>query len=224
MNLSDIFKHILLRSGQFIMTQTKVELDEDRFVLLAEEALAIFGKYSPIDKHLFIEVKYPRTYTFTEGNTFGMGIPTAISSVTPIRMLGMNTMALREVLRRPGLESNLDVRSEVPYEYREPNLTLPYSGEFDILAIYRHKVVKSEGADGKICYSIPTISLRDDAFMKLLRGMFLEGLGRSRRAFTLTDLPIVMDADSIASEGREMIVEATEQMQKEAKFYLAFGG
>lgn len=224
MNLKDIFDHVLLRSGQFIMAKSKVELDEDRFKLIVDEALAIYSKYSPSEKHLFIEVTTNRTFRFTEANTFGAGEPDSLSSVVPIRMLGMNTLAIRSIFNIPALNSNLDIRMECPWEYRKPHLTVPFAGEFDVLAIYRQKVIKSEGEDGKICYDIPTISLRDDAFMKLVRGMFLEGLGRSRRSFTLNDLPIVMDADTIANEGKEMIIEATEQMQKEAKFYLAFGG
>lgn len=224
MNTKDIFDHILLRSGQFVMSKTKVELDEDRFSLLVEEALAIYSKYSPFEKHFYVEVTNNRTYRFTEGNTFGAGEPDAISSVTPIRVLGINPWMLRQVYGIPMSDGNIDIRQECPWEYRKPYITFPYPGEFDILAFYRHKIIKLEDDDGRIYYDIPAISLRDDAFMKLIRGMFLEGIGRSRRSFTLNDLPIVMDADTIANEGREMITEATEQMQKEAKFYLAFGG
>lgn len=223
MKISDIFKHILLRSGQFIMTQSKVELDEDRFVLLVEEALAIYGKHSPIEKHFYIEAHNSRVYTFNEGNTFGLGVPDEISSVTPIRALGVNSLVLRSLMDASH-HPNLDERREFPTEYRKPHLYLPVSGEFDVLAIYRHKVVKQYNQDGTISYCVPTITLRDDALIKLIRGMFLESIGRSRRAFTLTDLPITMDADTIASEGREMIDAATEQIHKEAKFYLAFGG
>jgi hypothetical protein len=50
------------------------------------------------------------------------------------------------------------------------------------------------------------------------------GVGRSRRAFTLNDLPIIMDASEIVQEGRELYKEVIEEeLPKYQKFYLAYG-
>jgi hypothetical protein len=147
-----------------------------------------------------------------------------LSSVTPIRVLGINPWALRQIYGIPTSDGNLDIRQECPWEYRKPKVTFPYPGEYDILAIYNHQTVIKNFDDGTQTYDAPTITLRDHDVIDLIRGMFLEGIGRSRRSFTLTDLPIVMDADTIAGEGRELIEKATTNMQQTSKFYLAYGG
>ena len=55
--------------------------------------------------------------------------------------------------------------------------------------------------------------------------MFMIGIGRSRRAFTLNDLPILMDAGEIVSEGRELYREVIEEeLPKYQKFHLSYGG
>ena len=60
--------------------------------------------------------------------------------------------------------------------------------------------------------------------MTLVRGMFLKGIGRSRRAFTLNELPILMDAGDLISEGEALVEKAEQQMQNHQKFRLASGG
>lgn len=226
MTLKELFDRVLLRSGQFIMSTSRVELNSDRFVLLAEEALAIYSKHNPVEQHFTVEVQENRTHTFNMGNTHGLGVPKNVSSVTPIRIIGVNPWILRQ---RFGIaldraDSQLDIKQECPYEYRAPKLVLPYSGEFDVLVWYVHQVVKNESPSGEIIYDLPTISPSDNNFLDLVRGMFLEGLGRSRRAFTLNDLPITMDADRIADEGRELVNDAKQAIANSSKFYLAFGG
>lgn len=226
MELKDLFDHVLLNSGQFIMAQNKVEMNEDRFKLLVDQAVAIFSKYSPYTVRLSFEVQGSRSHKFTPANTGGRGIPNMLSEVVPVRMLGMGPSVLASFKMPIMSDPYLDVRSEYPWDYNEESgvVTVRYSGEYNTLAVYRHALIKKELDDGKFCWHLPNITLRDDSFMNLLQGMFLQGLGRSRRAFTLTDLPIVMDADTIASEGKEMITEAKLQMQQESKFYLAYGG
>jgi hypothetical protein len=226
MTLKELFDRILLRSGQFVMARSRVELNEDSFKLLAEEALAIYSKHNPIEKYFHVEVNDNRTYTFTEANTCGAGIPRQVSSVTPIRIIGVNPWILRQRfgISLSNADTQLDIRQECPYEYRAPRLTLPYSGEFEVLVWYRHEVKKMDNPDGTISYDLPTIEASDNNFLDLTRGMFLEGLGRSRRAFTLNDLPITMDADRIADEGKELVENARQAIAQASKFYLSFGG
>ena len=75
----------------------------------------------------------------------------------------------------------------------------------------------------KIEYRVDTITDADDEFFEILTGKFMKALGRSRRAFTINELPITMDASELVSEGDEMIRAAEESLvEKEMKLYLAY--
>jgi hypothetical protein len=75
-----------------------------------------------------------------------------------------------------------------------------------------------------VTYELLTITDDDDLFFKILTGYFMVGLGRSRKAFTLNELPIVTDAADLVSEGTALITDGQLALQEtSSKFYLAWG-
>jgi hypothetical protein len=109
---------------------------------------------------------------------------------------------------------------EAPWVYNKAvgTLTVPYSSKWRILACFYHIIEKTDEV-----YEVKTITSHDHVFFKLLQAYFLQGIGRSRRAFTLNDLPIIMDASDIASEGKEMESSAMEELKNIQSFHLAMG-
>jgi hypothetical protein len=109
----------------------------------------------------------------------------------------------------------------VPYTYRKPVLTLPFSADFELHCIWHHRLVKLEGDDDT--WGIDTINKDDDEFFDLLQAKFLQAIGRSRRAFTLNDLPITSDAADLVAEGKELEDKAmTDLIENKMKWYLAW--
>lgn len=229
MLLKRVFEKIVIRSGQFLLNSNNIELNVERFRELVEDALGIYSKFCPYDEHVVTEFSSSRSISLTDSiikNITGkdyLGTPDWVSDVMPVRLYAINPLYVFRNLD-PNANSELATKSFLPFEYRKPNLYVSISGEMDIHCVWNHRIIETEDIYGSITYDLPTISTDDNLFLKLVQGMFLQGLGKSRRAFTLNDLPITMDASEIASEGAELEREAMEQMENDQKFYLAFGG
>jgi len=229
LNIETIFEKILLQSGQFLLNANRIEVDPDRFRYLVEDALAIYSKHSPHDEHMYVAMAATRvmslnadTITSITGKDY-LGEPDWISDVMPVRMHGINPYHLFKNLD-PSWNNDLVTKAQLPFKYRKPLLYVSISAEWEVHAVWKHKVVETETERDGFSYTVPTIDVNDVIFFRLLKGMFLQSIGKSRRAFTLNDLPIAMDAAEIAAEGQEIVEKAMEDIENHQKFYLAWGG
>lgn len=228
LNIKDIFEEVLIRSGQFILAPSNIELNIERFRRIVESTLAVYGRYSPHEEHISFYAMASRQVDLSDDRIAGLTqkpwltkAPKFVSDCTPERQVPLGITKVFPGLE-PGNNPELYDKQQAPFEYRKPYLYLPFSARWDIHACFEHPLYAVTGDDGKTEYFLPTITLSDQAFIDYLMGLFLLGIGRSRRAFTLNDLPITMDASDIASEGKEMRDEALEFMQNHQKFYLAW--
>lgn len=219
MTLQDIFDIILIRSGEFLVPIDKIELDTKKFKILVQNALAFYSKHAPKVKNIYINASTitSRQYTFTE-NTSPLGIPDFISDIIPLRISGVVPYYLRE-FDRP--KSNLDIKVEFPWTYRKPVLTIPTNAEFDVKAVYHHKL-KNIGNDSSPVWICDTIGDEDVELYDLILGRFLIGLGKSRRAFTIAELPIKADAAELVTEGNIIEEQAKKDIVDDASWYLAW--
>lgn len=218
MNLNEIFDKVLIFSGQFLIPDTVIELRVDKFKALVSHALGSWNNYNPIDRHINVDISTIRQHTFTELGPHG--IPVNIVDLQPIRISGVAPFFLTEWGR---LGDSLEMKKQFPWEYRKPTLTVPMTGEFDLHCIYYHKIEVDNTTGGEPAYKVETISENDDEFFKLLTGLFLQSLGRSRRAFTLNELPITTDGAELVSEGKQMEDEAmADLIENKSKWYLAW--
>jgi len=221
MTLQEMFERVLINSGQFQYPVERIELNEPAFKVLVEMCLGIYNGYVPVSKELFVPINTSRQHTFTLQNTPGLGAPEWISKIMPTRIAGVVPYYFREYNSAP---SNVSMKAQLPFEYRKPTLTVPVSADYEITAIFNHKLVEKEDTD-KREWEVLTISDNEDEFIDLLSAKFLIGLGRSRRAFTLTDMPITTDASDLVAEGKAMEEEAMEELKEEkGRWYLAWGG
>jgi len=226
MNIKDIFDELLIRSGQFVLISSNVELNIERFRRIVESTLAVYGRYSPHEEHVSVNALSTREIDLSAsviasltGKPY-LKEPKFVSDATPVRQIPFGLLKIF-----PGMDNTnnpeLYDKVQAPFEYRKPKLYLPFSARWDVHCAFEHVLYETE-VDGKFEYTLPTITLSDQAFFDYLQGMFLMGIGRSRRAFTLNDLPITMDASDIASEGKELRDQALEFMSNHQKFYLAW--
>lgn len=226
-----MFNRILIESGQFLLEVNGIELDRDRFVILVKTVLGTYNKYDPIDAKFNLDLRFSRKHTFTDDSE-PYGIPDWISSVTPIQI---NTTSASHPPRIKSVGSliayfgnyrsnpELEEKCTFSIDYRKPHLYLPIEEIVDVHAVYSHKL-REEESFGNILYHIDTIDHSFDTFFDLLRAKFMIAIGRSRRAFTLQDLPISSDADQLVSEGKELENETMEELiENEGKQYLSWG-
>ena len=224
-----MFKDIIVESGQFLINTDNIEIDHDRFKRLVRKALSTYSRFRPYTETIYSRTAVRRRMrlddamiTSLTGKDY-LGAPDWISDVTPTRLYGVNPYYIYKNLD-PRRNPNLVEKTGMPWVYRKPELYLPISAEYSILAVWNHKIVETQDDINGFEYDVPTLEENDsDKFMELLKGMFLQGIGKSRRAFTMNDLPILMDGEQIASEGLEIQREAMEDLENVQKFYLAWG-
>jgi hypothetical protein len=227
MNIRDIFDRILLRSGQYIIRKAKVDIDVDTFRILVEDALADYSKAVPYECDYDLNMNASRNYVFP--NDFDpvlLRSPDWLSEVTPISSFGSLHTVFGHRQSSDSYCSEVIDPIEAPWVFnsKTKNLTVPFSANYKVTACYKHRIVATlNTSTGETDFTIPTITIDDQIFFRFLQGKFLQGIGRSRRAFTLSDLPIIMDADQMVSDGVEMVDRANEDMNNVQKFHLAFG-
>lgn len=229
MDIKRIFDRLLVMSGQFLLKTNNVELDVDKFRELVALSLATYSKHCPHDQHFFVNFSGARGMNLTPElilNVTGcdyLGTPDWISDVLPYRLLNINPFYLFKNLD-PSYNKDLNPKTFLPWEYRKPILYVSVATEADVHGVWKHKIRERELAGEGLVFDIPTITDEDVLFFELLQSRFLKAIGKSRRAFTLNDLPLIMDASDIASEGEALEEKALEDIQNHQKFYLAYGG
>ena len=221
-----MFDRILLKSGQFVLSKAKVEIDVDSFRILVEDALAIYSKLNPYHTSITKEIIGSRILNFsTHPFKTDLPIPDWLSEVTPIKFAGVSLSAFN-MQQYTARNSELIDPIQAPWDYSKPVLTVPFSSSYKITGVFKHRITIVPGDETSATsdsYEVKTITYEDHLFFDLLQGLFLQGIGRSRRAFTLNDLPITMDADAVASEGKEIFEAAKENLAQQSKFYLSMG-
>tara|TARA_Y100000310_G_scaffold190441_1_gene190422 strand:+ start:619 stop:1245 length:627 start_codon:yes stop_codon:yes gene_type:complete len=206
MTLDDIFDRTLVESGQFLMGSANVEMDKVKFGELTRLVLAKYSKYYPLTTKANITIGSGFQYTWVTN------IPEWVSDVVPVNLTNV-PWYIWEKLRN----ANEMTKTPFVWEYRSPTLTTEYSGIFDVTA-HTNRVYSVDSSGGD---DLPDIDHADSTFFQLLLGRFMQGLGRSRRAFTLNDLPITLDASELVSDGRELEQEAVDSMKEEGSWFLA---
>ena len=103
MEVLDMWREILLRSGQFLIEPTNVELDQDKFVPLVRDTLRLMNKYCPHMEKFNLTVVGPGTggqFTFTDDFTVNgkqLGIPKMIGDAIPFSLFGVIPLSLRHL-------------------------------------------------------------------------------------------------------------------------------
>lgn len=227
MTLQEMFDYILVESGQFLIPVENLEINRDRFLVLVKTALGIFNGKHPWEKKFNLNfanrsVKFSATTRDTSSNL--TGIPTGIADMVPVRISGVSPFFLRD--HEQHNSHYLNEKTEFPWEYRAPTLYVPIQGVYDVHAYYDHvitEIVASGETEGENkTYEVTTIDYGDDVFFKLLKAKFLRGTANSRRAFTLQDIPLTTDADTLANEAKTMEEEALKDLDDKTKFWLGW--
>lgn len=228
MYVLDMWNRVLIEAGQYILDPHAVELDVDRFLVPVKSVLGKLNKYMPPYENFNVNLESERYFEFQDINPAGVpdGIPDWIAKAKVIRFFGTAPYYLREEFKAKSHTSDLD-KTSFPIEYRKPKLWVPIGGVYDVLAVYKHKLTYEE-VGGKKKYKVDTINDTDgdfENFFDLLTAKFMITLGRNRRAFTIDDLPITTDADTMISDGEEKLAEALESLiENDSNWFLSLGG
>jgi len=192
MTLQELFDLILIRTGEFLIGADNVELDLPKFEALVDKSLKTYSKYKPKREKLFINLENYK-YTFTDE------IPNYISDVTPCYSTVFNPL-----LQIASQSGNIPF---IEWEYRKPTLYANFNGKAEVEAWFDWEI-KTDDSGNKY------IELEDELFIDLITAEFLLGLARSRRAFSIQELPITSDSEILASEGQKLYEDTIETLRQ----------
>ena len=223
MLLKEIKDEVIIgRSGQFILEPENLEIDDSKFLILVRSCLRKYNRHSPAHGKTNITAS-GTSYLFLEADS--IGIPDWIAAVLPLASGGsFGAFHHTHGSHNSNVWGPELVKRKFTWEYRTPTLYLPYSGTFDVTWVRNHRVTQNDNEQNQIA-SFGVDGTDEDTFFALLTGRFLQTIGRFRRAFTIGEIPITMDASELVSDGLEMATAAEDDLtENQAKFYLAGWG
>lgn len=213
MKLTDVIDQVILDSGQFIVGDISlINFDINKFNTICKRALAFYGKYKPKTKLLYVT-------TYNGSHTFLDDIPSWISSARNVEA----TMLPAIFQNRNNINLNDTIYG--PWRYDKPIFYTSQPGRYEITGVYDlgHKEIRDD-KNNLIDVELEDLDLSDARFLDLMRGYFLQSLGRSRRGFTLQDFPVQLDADQMIAEGNDLVKDAEEGIKENSYWHLAVGG
>jgi hypothetical protein len=233
MTLDDLIDYVMTESGEFIIGDIETTLiDRHRFHLIVKRALSLYGKYRPLTERTTILVSGTADLSHGGANR----PPEWVSRVIPIGSGGTNSATNQSAASfiygsvGMGRYSNIyptEPPRNIPWEYNKPTLSIGGGSEdmYDVTAHYNYELIDIVKDDqNKVQTAVVAgISFNDELFFDLIVGYFLIALGRSRRAFTLNDLPVTMDGGELVSEGDEKVRTTRELLQEQSSWQLAIG-
>lgn len=238
MRVTEIARYLFIRNGQYVTGElSSIDLSLEKFWICIEPEITKFEEYFPLVKNFNVNmtgvspVVYDFSFdtnnvgydaTFWENPIFG-NPPERIIKFVPVgqQQMVQNFITWTRTRSLPGLNGTLAQPLSTPYEYRKPKLYANYAGRFDVTAVYRYSRVE-ERDDNEVLTDVNLIGLeRQPLLMDLLSGVFLQMLGRTRRAFTYTDLQITTDADQLVKEGELLYNDTLEKIYNQHDWHKA---
>ncbi len=242
MNLTELVQYVLLESGQFIVSTTldDFQLDYDKFWLLTKPILLEYEKYKP---YTWTRNQYiSRVHTFSavvdddqlpaEEQKIVENIPKWISSCLPVGQGNVFNIPNSELfvqgiksgtLGEPMSQYSAAQPTQWLWNYKKPKLYCPYTGTLDLVMHGPYLAYEDYATGGALKdVEIPDLEY-NSTFIKYVTGRFLVTIGRSRRAFTLTDIPVTLDSETLVTEGETMIAEAKEALHERSDWHLGLG-
>lgn len=205
--LTELIDLVMIESGEFILGDLDYTLlDSTKFWTLAQRVMKTYDQYRAYTMTRNVTVSSGK-YIYT--SALPNGIPDWISSVTPVEVtgaIGIYQFAQREVSERIDEFTLLEIPRGFQWRYDTPTLYVTENGRMEVIEHYEHAYTGT---------TFTTLDLGvDKLFIDLLVGKFLQALGRSRRAFTLEELPIAMDAAELVTEGTELWNETITKLEE----------
>ncbi|BCG50082.1 hypothetical protein [Ralstonia phage RP13] len=200
LSLDQLIDVILLESGQFIADLDATLLDKTKLGTMVKRELAWYSRYQPF-KATVVSSLYDKKVFSLQADGF---VPKNIVDIRTDRFnfIGYTTAPI------PGPVHSYYWRYENPILYfRYPE------GPYQMSYISDHVY-------DDVNQNLPTIDI-GDRIVNMMVGRFMMTVGRSRKAFTVDEIPLTTDAEAMYSEGKELYDKTEEEIKQNSRFNLA---
>jgi hypothetical protein len=196
----DLVDILLIESGQFIADLDATLLDQNKMEIMIQRELALYSRYKPNYITTYAELYNQKVFSLDIDGY----VPVTISDIRTdmFNNIGYSFSPL------PAAVHNYYWRYDNPILYfRYPQGIYTYT--YTLKHIY-----------DQVNMNLPTINI-EDRVINMILGRFLMTLGKSRRAFTVDEIPIQVDASEMISEGKEIYDNTLEEVRQNALYNLA---
>lgn len=200
MTYDEIVDIMLIEAGQFIAGLDATMLNKPQIETIIKRELKIYSRYYP--KVVSRRGLLKNGYKFTK-EVDGC-IPKNITKIEG-NVFGNNILFPYSTLPTQMHQFNWRYENGTLYT-RHPE------GIYDYSYITDHEYENDQ---------IDSLDANTDPFLNMLTGRFMMVLGRSRRAFVLSELPFSMDSDHLYSEGKELYDDSIEYIKEHSAYWLA---
>ena len=194
----DIIDYAMLHSGQWLSGFESTFLTNSMVDMIIRREVSVYSKHRPTKK--------------TEGFRLYNGKSFANESHTPVQIFEIRGRNTPSALMT-GMASSWGLVPSVYWRYDNPVLSFSLTSDvYQVGYFYTPKYV-----DGVI----EEFDITEERFLDMVTGKFMSTIGRSRRAFKITELPIDFDFDYLIQDGDALYAEAKEAIQEGSDFWLA---
>ena len=190
MKLTVLADLVVQEAGQHLMGDTAaLGLQLDKFWNLVQVCLGEYSRQIPIVKRMTLS---------TNKHTFPVPRPTHISEVIPT------------LIPAYGVSLPLDGDpTTVVFEYDSTTgefATNSVMGPWSIVAYYDYTYTETFDTNNVLTeVDLPDITFRDLIFIKFVTAKFMMAIGRSRRAFTMQEMPTISDSNEMLADADKMM-------------------
>jgi hypothetical protein len=214
--LSELHNLILIESGEYIIADVgELQLNLNSFWTLTKRCLSWYERFIPHTiRDLQIQLN-TQPYNFSSQNV--VPTPEWISRVVPSNLaISILSFYYGSAVIGP---------ISLVWRYYKPILYVSFAGEFMITAHYKYTTNITTDNEGNIS-EVDLCDIdenKDYRFIELLKYYFLRSLSRSRSMFTLSEIPLTSDANSIYAYSQEKISEIENDIRNAGQWFESIG-
>lgn len=206
--LQDIIDTIMLDSGQFIMDFEDTLIDRKTLIRIIKRELQVYNRY------------YPRVTSGIFNLYNGKEFTEATDKVVPDTIIEIrNTSNDLYSTMFNGSSTMYGMVSTVNWRYDNPILLFQYpEGQYYVSYLVYHKW---DDERKRIMTMQSEFPGTERYFIDLVTGKFMEAMGRSRTAFTISGMPVDTNANDLISRGQDLYSFTLETMKINSYYHLA---
>lgn len=209
LSLAQLKDAVMLNSGQYMTEFDDTLMDNKQFVSIVTKQLEVYNRYYPLVKKFVFNLYNNKVFTVEKDGV----IPDSICEIRDVRATNYYNMLVNGSTTQYGIISNLN------WKYYSPELYFQYvPGQYECKCLIYHKF---DPVRKVIDTMEPEFIGTHNYFLNLVTGKFMEFLGKSRQAFTISGLPVDTNASDLVSDGKELYQSTMDTIKINSRFDLA---
>lgn len=202
LTIENIVSHILVESGQFVGGVEATLLDQPSIKLMCDRVLATWGRHFPTERTSGARLYNNKSFSIQNDGFVPHMITEIRRRYAPALLFG----GIRQ----------FGTVSDFYWKYMKPQLYFNLPDD-----TYEVKFTEIPYFDDNNELILPDNDPAVDKLLSLMTAQFMISVGRSRRAFTIDEIPIRTDADAMINEGKALQDATLEEIRKTNKWHLA---